>query len=76
MYVCIYLYKETNMLCINNSNNFFRSCSHLNKIIETSSILHKKKAKNKSPENSKVILLFWYYKYILYIYFIVYIIYF
>ena len=39
IYRFIYLYKKTNssMLCINSSNSFSKFCSHLNKIIETSS---------------------------------------
>ena len=53
IYICIYiyrfiyLYKKTNssMLCINSSNSFSKFCSHLNKIIETSSTLHLKKKK-------------------------------
>ena len=53
------------MLYINIIHSFSRFGSHLSKIIETSSILHlkkkkKKKMKNKTPENSKVLLLLWY----------------
>lgn len=69
VYIYLYLYKKTNnssMLCINSSNSFSRFCSHLNKIVETSSTLNlkkkkkKKKVKNKTPENSTVLLLLWY----------------
>lgn len=60
----MYLYKKTNsnMLSINSSNSFSRFCSHLNKIIETTSTLHlkKKKVKNKTLENDKILLLSWY----------------
>ena len=51
------------MLYINIIHSFSRFGSHLSKIIETSSILHlkkKKKMKNKTQENSKVLLLLWY----------------
>lgn len=64
IYIYIYLYKKTNssMLCINSSNSLSRFCSHLNKIIDIqhTPIKKKKKVKNKSPENSKVLLLLWY----------------
>lgn len=61
IYICIYiyrfiyLYKKTNssMLCINSSNSFSKFCSHLNKIIETSSTLHlKKKSKKTKPQKT------------------------
>ena len=61
IYICIYiyrfiyLYKKTNssMLCINSSNSFSKFCSHLNKIIETSSTLHLKKKKSKKTKPQK-----------------------
>ena len=61
IYICIYiyrfiyLYKKTNssMLCINSSNSFSKFCSHLNKIIETSSTLHLKKKKVKKQNLRK-----------------------
>lgn len=66
IYIYIYLYKKINssMLCINSSNSFSRFCSHLNKIIghpaHSIKKKKKKKVKNKTPENSKVLLLLWY----------------
>ena len=55
IYRFIYLYKRTNssMLCINSSNSFSKFCSHLNKIIETSSTLHLKKKKVKKQNLRK-----------------------
>ena len=45
IYIFIYLYQRTNsnMLCINSSNSFSGFCSHLRRLIETSSRCHLKK---------------------------------